>query len=152
MLRRINHTTIRLCAQGTLFLALGFSCYMTLRPQSLAVFPLWLWQAFEPLRTKPASWLAELIGALPSLTHTAGILLLLAAALHAWPRRLFAASALWLLIEVIAESGERGGFLPWRGSGTFDPLDLIAIISGAGLAAILIWREYNGNGAERIDA
>ena len=141
LLRRINPITIRLYALGALFLALGMLCYLALRTQPLAIIPTWLWQAFEGLHVLPDGWPGELIGALPSLSHTAGMLLWIAASLHAWPRRMSLACATWLCIAILAEVGEPGNSVSWRDQGTFDPLDLMATFGGACIAALLIQRE-----------
>lgn len=145
-------------AWGLAALALGVTVYLLARPAGSTLLSANTWSLADWGRPMlPA--LLPLTGSLPTLCHTMAFSLLGAVTLGSSRRGLLASTTVWLALgtafEVLQHPAVAGALLsappptdtPLAGglallthyahAGTFDPLDLLAVLIGAGLAYLV---------------
>jgi hypothetical protein len=128
-------------------LVAGYALYAVARPftHSLVLF-----HVAMPLPALPRPW-SWLLGSAPSFLHTLAFCVLLALAVGGDRQRRLLACLVWFAVEIVAEVAQHPAVglwartvvpelarsLPVRSllAGTFDVADLVAVASGAALAA-----------------
>jgi hypothetical protein len=128
----IRHGWVRagsasLTTTGALAIALGLAVYALSRPVRIPLVP-------SALHLAHARHESALFGSVPSALHAFAMPLLTLACFRNFRRwHALAACASWSAIDVLFELAQRtsSSFFP---GGTFDPLDVLAVIVGAALA------------------
>jgi hypothetical protein len=116
-----------LATTGALAIALGLAVYALSRPVRIPLVP-------PALHLAHARHDSALFGSLPSALHAFAMPLLTLACLRNFRRwHVLAACASWSAVDVLFELAQRSSS-PFFPGGTFDPLDVLAIIIGAALA------------------
>jgi hypothetical protein len=149
----------RLLLGGLLILGVGCTIYLFVRPTCFLPFL----PGYIRLPPEAAPSLTWLIGSLPALAHVTGFSLITAALLKPGAGATAAAVGTWLGIDLLFECAQHpavaslglshlagredlltAGLVNYLRGGTFDPLDLIAILLGAGLAVLMTNRLRQG--------
>jgi len=127
----------RLLVTGAIAIAAGLSVYALLRPVRIPLIPSALHFAASE------SYWPALFGAVPSVIHAFAMSLLTAACLRPQRRNILIACLTWCVIDLVFEAGQRttSRFFP---AGTFDPLDVLAILLGATLAGVVALATLRG--------
>ena len=113
---------------GAVAIAAGLTIYALFRPVRIPLIPAGLHFATAKSHT-PA-----VLGVVPSVIHAFAMPLLTVACLRLPRRHIASACLAWCAIDLVFEAGQRTdiAFFP---AGTFDPLDLLAVLLGVALAA-----------------
>lgn len=116
---------------GAFAIAAGLAVYAVFRPVRIPLIP----PTVHLAAGQP--YPSAVLGAAPSFLHAFAMPLVTAACLQRVQRRhIVIACVVWCLVDLVFEVGQvsRIRFLP---SGTFDPLDLLGVMSGATLAGVV---------------
>ena len=122
---------------GAVAIAAGLGVYAGFRPARIALIPSALHFAASE------SYSPAVLGAFPSAIHAFAMPLLTAACLRPRRRHIAIACLAWCGVDLVFEAGQRTAsrFFP---AGTFDPLDVLAILLGATLAGVVALATLRG--------
>ena len=133
---------------GIAVLAIGMLVYLLERPADSVLFLPAALSLFDG-----QTHLSPLLGGpLPSFLHGMAFSLMTAALLGPGPRKAALACAFWAAINILFEFSQHAVIAKFLGggmAGTFDPLDILAVLLGA-LAAFGLARKNNAKEGMRI--